>query len=121
MSEQLGQPFVLVYQLQRWYEKPTHKLIFHYPFDPHHRVERPYNDIAVCEHAFAVFNVGDDPDFVSDVEDQQLATEYRATGATSLSVGDVLCLKNFGGIDRYYRCDSVGFSRTLKAELTLEE
>jgi hypothetical protein len=58
-------------------------------------------DLAVCDEAYRLFNVGDDPEFgTPDPE----AVEYRARRNRSLSVGDVVSVDG-----RHYACDPRGW------------
>lgn len=56
-------------------------------------------DVYLLDHAFMLFNVGDDPMFV-DPPDQR-ALDYRAPKNRSLSIGDVVAIH-----DRFYQCSA---------------
>lgn len=61
------------------------------------------DDIAMCSRVFRLLNIGDDPEF-GPVDPR--ATNYRAAGRRSLSVGDVVQVGR-----QFYSVDRVGFSQ----------
>ena len=72
------------------------------------RYTRPSHDVfTLAEHAFMIFNVGDDPSFG---EPNPLAVEYRSRKNRSLSVGDVVLVQT-ADQDTWLSCESFGFDR----------
>ncbi|GFJ84971.1 hypothetical protein [Phytohabitans houttuyneae] len=61
------------------------------------------NDLDACEQLYRLLNVGHDPDFG---EPDPRATQYRARGNRSLSMGDVACIDG-----RCYACARFGWQR----------
>lgn len=57
----------------------------------------------VCEEAFRLFNVGDDPDYG---EPDSRAVEYRSRNNRSLSVGDVVAFAGY-----FFACARHGFAQ----------
>jgi hypothetical protein len=60
----------------------------------------------VCEQAFHLFNVGDDPEFGTPDE---RALAYRKARNRSLSTGDVVMV-NIGDVEHWYSCASIGWT-----------
>jgi hypothetical protein len=67
--------------------------------------DEPADDLAACEQAFRLFNVGDDPEFG---QPDLRAVDYRQRGNRSLSVGDVVEIRDDAG-HRYYACARTGW------------
>jgi hypothetical protein len=61
------------------------------------------NDLCVCNHAWVLFNIGDDPDTYGQDPDAR-ALDYRRRRNRSLSIGDVVAVE-----ERYYQAASVGW------------
>lgn len=72
---------------------------------------------AVCEEAFWLFNVGDDPEFSTPDRrtPDRRATYYRFRGNRSLSIGDVV---SFRGL--FFACASHGFTQLKARPLILD-
>jgi hypothetical protein len=71
------------------------------------------DDRCLADRAFQLFNVGDDPAFG---EPDPRALVYRERGNRSLSVGDVV-----GIDDRFYSCDSFGWSEMTERPLIQQQ
>ncbi|WP_309117053.1 hypothetical protein [Saccharothrix sp.] len=69
------------------------------------------NDIDLAEHAFALCNIGDDPEHGAP---DPRATDYRRRGNRSLSIGDVVIVDG-----RAYACQPRGWLRIPKPAQTL--
>jgi hypothetical protein len=96
------------------YEPRTHELVavFDAPLD----LERFRKGglLAVAEHLFMTFNVGDDPEFCDAASPSaELARAYRARRLRSLSVGDVLVF----GDGVALACERMGFREVAYADL----
>lgn len=88
-------------------EVPPMQLV--HTYDVAHRGPGKDNsDLALCEHAFDLFNAPEDWLYG---RDREICEEYRAKGLRSLSVGDVVGIRRPNGDARTYECATMGWTR----------
>lgn len=74
-----------------------------------YRLGNRFTDLASCDLAYHLFNVGHDPEFG---EPHPFAMAYRMAGHRSLSVGDVVQVDS-----RFYACESSGWRVLENSEM----